>query len=104
MKLFSTISCEAPVTLNIIERTVIIKIAFLSCKMILAVKEGKEKVDFLLSTAGVFLSSISRVGKTINEMINENVIPALIIHPRFITGWIWEKRSEEKPAMVVMMA
>jgi hypothetical protein len=47
---------------------------------------------------------MSTVGNTINEMISDSVIPALIIQPRLITGLILEKRSEVKPAMVVMIA
>jgi hypothetical protein len=47
---------------------------------------------------------MSTAGKTINEMTSDIAIPALIIQPRLITGWIWEKRSEVNPAMVVRMA
>jgi hypothetical protein len=43
-------------------------------------------------------------GNTIYEMMKERTIPALIIHPRLITGRIPEKSSDEKPAIVVIMA
>ena len=37
-------------------------------------------------------------------MTSDIVIPALIIQPRLMTGYILEKRSEENPAIVVRMA
>ncbi len=81
-------SCEAPVILNITASKVMTKIDFLSLNTKVAQATGKEKSDFCCFTGGVFLSSMSTAGKTINEMISDIEIPALIIHPRLITGWI----------------
>ena len=44
------------------------------------------------------------VGKIINEIRRDRAIPALIIHPKFIIGLIFEIISDENPAMVVTMA
>jgi len=97
-------SCEAPVTLKSMASKVMVKIDFLSAKTMLVLQAGREKADAFFCLGAVFLSNISTVGKTINEMIREKVIPADIIHPRLMMGWICEKRRDEKPAMVVSMA
>ena len=97
-------SCEAPVIENSITSIVMIKIDFLSDKTVLVLHAGREKADDLFCLGTVFLSNTSTVGKTIKEIINDMEIPADIIQPRFIIGCICEKRREEKPAIVVIMA
>ena len=104
MKEFSTISREAPEMLNNIVSSVIVKIIFLSFITVCEESLAKENPECIFILEGDFFSNISTVGKTINEIINENTIPADIIHPKLIIGWICENNNEEKPAMVVMMA
>ena len=79
-------SCEAPVTLKSMANRVTIKIDFLSVRTVLVLQAGKEKEDIFFSLGAVFLSNISTVGKTTKKIINEKLIPALIIHPKLIIG------------------
>ena len=97
-------SCDAPVRVKSILMSVTAKIPHLSFKTILLLTLAKDKLLFFLLIAGVFLSSIKSVGKTINEITDESAIPADIIHPRLMMGWICEKSKDEKPAIVVKMA
>ena len=97
-------SCEAPVILKIMLINVMAKMAFLSFKTIEELSEGIEKRDFFCFLGGVFFNSISRVGKTIKEISSDSVIPADIIQPRLIIGWICENSRDEKPVIVVRMA
>ena len=97
-------SCEAPVILKTMLRKVMAKMAFLSFKTIVLLREGIEKRDRFCFPGAVFFSNMSTVGKTIKEISSENVIPALIIQPKLIIGLICENSRDEKPAMVVRIA
>jgi hypothetical protein len=97
-------SIEAPVRLNTMAIKVTRKMDFWSCRTMYALSFANEKCFVSCTVGGDFLRSKSTVGKTIKEMKKESTIPADIIHPRLITGWIWEKRRDEKPAIVVMIA
>ena len=88
MKLFSTISCEAPVILKRIESKVMMKMDFLSFNTIFTLRFAKEELERFCLRGGVFLRSINTVGKIMNEIKNESVIPADIIHPRLMIGSI----------------
>ena len=59
---------------------------FLSLSTIAAEAAGREKRDLCCFAGGVFLSRMSTAGKRIKAITNDIAIPALIIHPRLITG------------------
>ena len=104
MKLFSTMSLEAPVREKSMARKVMTYIIFLSCSTMFEESLTKEKVCAFFFLGGVFLSNISTVGKMIKEMTKESTIPADIIQPKLMMGCMYENRRDENPAIVVKMA
>ena len=97
-------SCEAPVTANITAKKVTSKMAFLSPNTTEVLSEGSEKRDDFCALGAVFFSNIKVAGKTTKAMSKEKSMPADIIHPRLIMGWMCENRSDKNPAMVVRTA
>ena len=51
-----------------------------------------------------FFNSIAPAGKSTKVSASDNKIPILIIHPKWITGFMSQSISEVNPAMVVSVA
>ena len=75
------------------------------CAWVNAAKNDvSEKRDFFPGRKDSLLVSINTDGNRRKVITRDTLIPALIIHPKVITGRILQNSSEPKPAIVVSAA
>ena len=104
MKLFSTLSLVAPITLIINAHILMTSMVF-PCRSVISakilVRANRDSNDVFGIIFGICMSS---TGKIRNVRKSQTPIPALIIHPKFITGKIPLRTNDPNPTTVVRTA
>ena len=104
MKLFSTFSLAAPITLSVNAHILMTSMVLpwrsvISAKIFVRANRDSKEVFGI-----IFGICISSTGKIRNVRNSETQIPALIIHPKFITGKIPLRTNDPNPTTVVSTA